>query len=548
MIDMVNGLYGMNGIYHQGYVVGIYCRLSKEDGDKLESDSIAHQRELLENYCNAQNWRIYSIYQDDGYTGLNQDRPDFQRMMRDVEAHRINLVITKDYSRLGRNHIETSRLTEEFFPRNGVRYIALNDGIDTEQENEIMPFKGLLNEMYSKDVSKKVHSAYYLQATKGVYTGCVPPFGYIKDPNQKGHLIIDPETAHIAKRIFDLAALGRGTSYIRRRLEEDKVPCPTWWNRERGIRNHTTKWEKKDPVNGKYVWDESVLKDMLINPAYYGAVSSQKKVYRFKLGVLGEKKPEDWIVIENCHEPIIDKQTFLLVQEKLKSRQRPRKSGEFSIFAGLLKCGECGKSLCMTYENSKEHPKVYCCKTYSQYGSKRCSRHKIRYDELSKIVLGQIQGLAKTALQDKDEILESLQEQNRRQLEERNRSIATVIEEAEKRIEVLDKLVGRLYDDLTSERITEDNFLNVMSKTQKEQADLQNRVKQLKAELAAVEQPNDHEDEWLSLIAQYSDLKELDAAVLNKLVKKIVLFEQGDSKRMEIHFNLRNQPELHNVG
>ena len=541
---MMNGIYG----YGQDFSCGIYCRLSKEDGDKLESNSIAHQRDMLEDYCNRQGWRIYSIYQDDGYTGLNQDRPDFQRMIRDIEARRINLVITKDYSRLGRNHIETSKLTEEYFPRKGVRYIALNDGIDTEQENEIMPFKGLLNEMYSKDVSKKVHSSYVLQANKGFYTGVVPPFGYLKDPEQKGHLIIDPETAHIAKHIFDLAASGKGTAHISRRLEREKIPCPTWWNRQRGFRNHTTKWEKKDPENGKYIWDVTVLKDMLINPAYYGAVSAQKKVYRFKLGTIGEKAPEDWIVVENCHEPIVDKATFLLVQERLKSRKRSTCQGEPSLFAGLLKCGECGKSLCLTYENSKEHPKVYCCKTYNLYGAHHCTRHKVRYDELTSIVLEQIHTLGAAALRDREAVLRALKAQTGDEYAQRRGDLQKRIRDAEERMEVLERLVTRLYDDLTSGRITEENFFSMMNRTQEEQKALRDKVAGYHSELDRMEQPESDDDEWVNLIAQYADIQELDAELLNRLVKKIVVYEQDGNRKLEIYFNAKSLPELHNVG
>ena len=179
--------------------------------------------------------------------------------------------------------MQTGFLIEDFFPRNGVRYIAMNDGIDTMRDNnDIAPFKNILNEMYSKDISKKVHSSYLLKAQKGQFTGCLAPF---------------------VRRLFAWALEGHGPNYIRRRLEEGKIPCPTYWNRVRGLRNVSTKWEKKDPVNGRYIWDFSVIKDILMNPVYTGAIASQKKEYRFKIGTIGEKKPEEWIVVENQHEP-----------------------------------------------------------------------------------------------------------------------------------------------------------------------------------------------------------------------------------------------------
>ena len=271
----------------------------------------------------------------------------------------------EDLSRLGRNYLQTGTLIEDFFPRHGVRYIAMNDGIDTMRDNnDIAPFKNILNEMYSKDISKKVHSSYLLKAQQGQFTGCVAPFGYRKDPEDKNHLLVDEETAPIVRQIFLWALEGHGPNFIRRRLEEQKVPCPTWWNRERGFRNVRTKWEKKDPENGRYMWDFSVIKDILMNPVYTGAIASQKKDYRFKIGTIGEKKPQDWIVVEERHEPLIDSKSFAIVQDKLKSRQRPRQDGETSLFAGLIKCGECGKSLTIRTTHAKHPQQIYACKTY----------------------------------------------------------------------------------------------------------------------------------------------------------------------------------------
>ena len=349
---MMNGYEytGMDAILAGSFRAAIYCRLSKDDDLDGESASIANQRDMLEKYCEKQGWEVVAVYQDDGYTGLNMERPDLKRMLKAIERRQINLVITKDLSRLGRNYLQTGTLIEDFFPRHGVRYIAMNDGIDTMRENnDIAPFKNILNEMYSKDISKKVHSSYLLKAQQGQFTGCIAPFGYQKDPEDKNHLLVDEETAPIVRQIFRWALEGHGPNFIRRRLEEQKVPCPTWWNRERGFRNVRTKWEKKDPVNGRYMWDFSVIKDILMNPVYTGAIASQKKDYRFKIGTIGEKKPQDWIVVEERHEPIVDRKSFDIVQDKLKSRQRSRQTGEISLFAGLLKCGECGKSLTIRY-------------------------------------------------------------------------------------------------------------------------------------------------------------------------------------------------------
>lgn len=537
------------------YRAAIYCRLSKDDELQTESASISNQRSMLEKYCESKGWDVIAVYQDDGYTGLNMDRPDLKRMLRACERKYVNLVITKDLSRLGRNYLDVGRLTEDFFPRNGVRYIAMNDNIDTGTDNnDIAPFKNILNEMYSKDISKKVHSSYYLKATQGKYTGCVAPLGYIKDPEDKNHLLIDEKTAPIIRLIFSYARNGHGPNYIRRRLEEQKIPCPTWWNRERGIRNYFTKWELKDPENGKYIWDFSVVKDIISNPVYIGSIASQKFDYKFKIGVIGEKKSDQWIVVEDCHEPIIDENTFRLAQEHMDSRQRPRNSGEFSLFAGLVKCGDCGKSMTIKKAYSKAPKDVYTCKTYNSMGKGHCTQHRIEYDILYDIVLGKIRECASIALSDPDVILNMLSDGHEEQLEKEQTALAKAVEQDKARLSVLEKLVIKLYEDMVSDRINDDNFQTLLSKTQAEQDMLQTRIKESTARIQTNDSVGNDIQKWLDTVREYADLQVLDTQTLHTLIKEIIVREEVDgpgnryhTKRkisVEIHFNLKPTPEL----
>ena len=552
---MMNGYEytGMNAILAGSFRAAIYCRLSKDDDLDGESASIANQRDMLEHYCEKQGWEVVEVYQDDGYTGLNMERPDLKRMIKAIERRQVNLVITKDLSRLGRNYLQTGYLIEDFFPRNGVRYIAMNDGIDTLRENnDIAPFKNILNEMYSKDISKKVHSSYLLKAQKGEFTGCVAPFGYRKDPEDKNHLLVDEETAPIVRQIFRWALEGHGPNFIRRRLEEQKVPCPTWWNRERGIRNVRTKWEKQDPVNGRYMWDFSVIKDILMNPVYAGAIASQKKDYRFKIGTIGEKKPQDWIVVEQRHEPLIDRKSFAIVQDKLKSRQRPRQNGETSLFAGLIKCGECGKSLTIRTTHAKHPQQIYACKTYGAFGKTHCSQHRVEYDTLYRLVLNKIRECASTALMDGEAIAGKLTDtceaEQKGQREAWERSLA----KDEERIEVLEKMVLRLYEDMMAGRISDTNFNLMLGRTQTEQAELKARVEEARKKLSDEAKIENDARQWIDAIQEYADITELDAATLNRLIKEIVVHERIDSDKtrhisIEIHFNLKPIPEVEQV-
>ena len=552
---MMNGYEytGMDAILAGSFRAAIYCRLSKDDDLDGESASIANQRDMLESYCEKQGWEVVAVYQDDGYTGLNMERPDLKRMIKAIERRQVNLVITKDLSRLGRNYLQTGYLIEDFFPRNGVRYIAMNDGIDTLRENnDIAPFKNILNEMYSKDISKKVHSSYLLKAQKGEFTGCVAPFGYRKDPEDKNHLLVDEETAPIVRQIFRWALEGHGPNFIRRRLEEQKVPCPTWWNRERGIRNVRTKWEKQDPENGRYMWDFSVIKDILMNPVYAGAIASQKKDYRFKIGTIGEKKPQDWIVVEQRHEPLIDRKSFAIVQDKLKSRQRPRQNGETSLFAGLIKCGECGKSLTIRTTHAKHPQQIYACKTYGAFGKTHCSQHRVEYDTLYRLVLNKIRECASAALMDGEAIAGKLTDtceaEQKGQREAWERSLA----KDEERIEVLEKMVLRLYEDMMAGRISDTNFNLMLGRTQTEQAELKARVEEARKRLSDEAKIESDARQWIDAIQEYADIIELDAATLNRLIKEIVVHERIDSDKtrhisIEIHFNLKPIPEVEQV-
>ena len=534
--------------------VGIYCRLSKDDELQGESASISNQREMLTNYCKAQGFTIVDIFQDDGYTGLNMDRPGLKQALKAIEDKKINLLLTKDLSRLGRNYLETGRLMEDYFPRRGVRYIAVNDNIDTARDsNEIAPFKNILNEMYSKDISKKVHSSYLLHAKQGKYTGVVPPFGYLKDPNNKGHLIVDGETAWVVRKIFDYAMESKGSNYIRRRLEREKIACPCWWNRTRGFRNHYTKWEIKDPENGKYIWDFGIIERILQNPVYYGAIASQKADYRFKMGVIRKKKAHEWIIVENQHEPIIDRQTFDIVQTKIKKRQHPRDTDNFSLFSGLIKCGECGKALTIRKTNAKYPKDIYSCVTYNKFGKEHCTQHRVDYDVLYQLVLDRIRLLAKATLADEKSVEMRLESSYAQQARVEQEASSFAIAKAQDRIQVLDRMISRLYEDMIAGRVNEANFETLLNNAQREQTTLKEQIEAAQNKGAEEEQKVQDAKAWTELIKEYADITELDSEILNRLIKEIIVHETIDEEKnrnitIEIHFNFKAIPEVSGTG
>lgn len=533
--------------YPQEVRAAIYCRLSKDDDLSGPSASIQNQRELLCRYCEEQGWRVAGIFQDDGFTGLNMDRPDFQKMLAAVERGMFDVILTKDLSRLGRNYLQTGQLIEEFFPKNKVRYIALNDAIDTNIENDITPFRNILNEMYSRDVSKKVHSSYLTKAKSGKFTGCLAPFGYKKDPMDKNRLVIDEDTAWIVRKIYDYARNGSGPNHIRRRLEDEEIPCPAWWNRQKGLRNHITKFEREDPERGRFMWDFTTIKEILSNPVYIGAIASQKVNYRFKIGWMGDKKREDWIIVEGMHEAIIDRDTYDIVQEKVKSRKRADAWGNFSLFAGLVKCGQCGSTMNIRRANQKGNDRIYTCSRYNKYGKAHCTQHRIKYDTLYGIVLEQIRSCAQKALADEQEVAAQLRENCQADEQAGRALIEQSIAEDSERIDALERIISRVYEDMVAGRITEDNFNHILERSQTEQTTLKTRVTLNRQRLTQQDQEQEDNTRWLAIIKDYADIQELDAVTLNRLVQKIVIHEDIDSdavrQTVEIHFNFNNQAD-----
>ena len=531
----------------------IYCRLSKDDEKVGESESIQNQRSMLERFCEQKGFEVVAVYQDDGYTGLNMNRPDVHRMMKAIERKQIDVVLTKDMSRLSRDLSQICWFAEEFFPKNSVRYISMNDGFDSSNESSTtyMPFQAVMNQMYSADVSKKVHSAYVSKARSGQFTGCLAPFGYCKNPDNKNQLIPDEETAWIVILIFDYAKEGYGPNYIRRKLEDREIPCPAWWNRKKGLRNKITKFERENPVTGHLIWDFTTIKEMLQNPVYIGAIASQKQVYKFKTGWIKDKKPHEWLIVEDMHQPLVSRETFELVQEKVKSRKRPDAFGNYSIFAGLVKCGQCSSTLNIRRANQKGNERIYTCAKYNKYGVKHCSQHRIKYDVLYSIVLEQIRSYAAKALEDEADVVAQLTSRSQGQFDSERTLIEKAVAEDAARLAAIERLIAKLYEDLIAERINTENFNAILSKSQAEQTALRERLQHNQSRLDREHQEQDDSNRWIELIKEYADIQELDTATLQRLIKKIVIHEDLDGEiirqTVEIHFNFKGQPDKYKL-
>ena len=513
------------------FKVGMYIRLSRDDGN-IESDSVVSQRNLLKQYANENNYNITEEYVDDGFTGTNFDRPAFKEMIKDIELGKINMIITKDLSRLGRDYIGTGELIEKYFPDKNVRYIAINDGIDTfidNTNNDIAPFKAIMNDMYAKDISKKVKSSLRSKMKDGLYVSGRCPFGYIKDPTNKNHLVVSVEQANVVKLIFNLALKGSTYHYIAQELTKRKIKTPASyynyiWN---------TKRKKNNCLSQEYgVWTATTIKEILTNRIYVGdTVQGKTKKINYKLKKTVKNKPEDYIIVENTHEAIIDKDTFYYVQTILpKNVKRPEKK-RFYLLDGLLYCGDCKHRITIRHQNKTGRSYTICdyYRTYSKYHF--CTTHTNNYETLEKIILDNIKTVCKKYL-DKNKIKDSITDLK---FEDNTLKVKRKIESLKLTNNKLIHSLDKTYIDMLKGIIDQEQYIRVSENIKKEIKNNKQNIDNLKNEKFEVhkintKQINEYINEFLSLDNPTREL------IIN-LVEKIYIYQD---KQIDIVFTFKN--------
>ena len=511
-------------------VTALYCRLSIEDGRDNESMSISNQKALLRDFAEKNGFLDYEYYVDDGYTGRNFNRPSFQRMIADIEAGKVKCVITKDLSRLGRNYIEAGSYIEVFFPRHNVRYIAITDGVDSlnRQEMDITPFKNILNDLYSRDISKKVLAGWMARSRQGKFLGGPPPYGLMRDPDDHGHLIIDPETAPTVKLVFDLALNGYGTMKIAKHLLERKIPIT----------------RIKIPVESEvryYSWSGSVIGKMLRNPVYKGdhvVCKSHQKAIRSN--TINKVPRDQWEIIENCHEAIVSREQWDRVQ-KLIDRRPPIMQGNscpfYNLFHGLVYCATCGKSMQVRYEKvgrtnidrstkKKREPidrAYYICQTYNRLGKDACTSHRIEARDLYSLVLSDIMEHGRMALQNAEAFYERLTHRLEQRYSIDERSLEKEQDALAKRNQEIDEIFMSLYADKAKGILTEQRFLRMTETLEQEQADNKARMQTITDELRIASSADSDVRRFIGEIREYASITELDDTILNRLIDKIII-------------------------
>jgi DNA invertase Pin-like site-specific DNA recombinase len=528
------------------YNAAIYCRLSKDDLSQGESSSILTQKALLTKYVTDNGWRVVSCYVDDGISGTTFERSGFKQMLSDIEDGKINMVVTKDLSRLGRDYLKTGYYSEVWFPENGVRYIALNDGIDTlKSDNDIAPFKNILNELYAKDISKKIKSAYKVKFARGDYQGAFPHFGYAKDPDNKGKLIIDPQSAETVKLIFDLAKQGLGAARIRTELINRKILTPAAYlyklNPEKW---YTKKFQNADPKDF-YAWSMGMVDRIRDDEIYIGNTIHYREISVSYKSKRRQHQPRDkWQITENTHEPIIDIDTWNLVQERYKHRGRTPRTEPPNIFQRIVRCADCGKSMWLTPRQKspctgeKTERRYLQCQTNRDHGKLKCTMHNANYQAVQKLVLDDIREYARLALEQPDELLKTLTESENKQKQAALKKAENDHKNGANRLNDLKSLLQRLFEQNASGKMSDENYEMIFAKYQSEQKSLKAEVAELSKQLKELGEVRDNCQKWIDLIAKYRDLQALDAPIVNELCEKILIHEpyRLDGKRYRTRY------------
>lgn len=517
----------------------LYERLSRDDNLEGESYSIGNQKKLLTKVAKEKGYTNLVHFLDDGISGVTMDRPGFVDMIRQLEEGRAAAVFVKDLSRLGRNYIEVGRLTEEFFPEHDIRLVAVSDNIDTaEGENELAPIRNLFNEWYARDISKKRRISNKIKGNAGEPMG-QPPYGYMKDPDDPKHWIVDDEAALVVKRIYSMTLDGLGTEQIAAQLERDGILTPRAYWLQKGV---------KRPGKGKQLppthWNSSTITKILSLQEYCGDILNFKtysKSYKNKKRIDNDR--ENWVVFKDVHEPIIDRAVWEQVQQKRGTRRRRRTNdGEKNMFSGLLVCADCGNNLHFHFNQGNPEIKYFNCSNYKGNRGTCTSTHYVRVDFLEQVVLGEIKRLTKFASHYEDDFVKAVMGSSQQSVALDRKLKEKELAALQARDEELDGLFERIYEDNVSGKLSDDRFSKMSRRYEDEQKEISERIKALRAEMDKLSSKAVTADMFISTVRKYTRAKVLTPRMLNELIDRIEVHqaEKIDGEwvqHLTIHYN-----------
>ena len=513
-------------------VTALYARLSKDDEQQGPSLSIENQKRILETFARDNGFLNCRFFVDDGWSGANFQRPGFMEMMDCVESGEVKCVITKDLSRMGRNYLQVGMLTEITFPKKGVRFIAINDGVDSAQgENDLTPLKNLFNEWMVRDTSKKIKAVKRAKGMSGKPITSQPVYGYLKGEDER--FIVDEEAAPVVKQIYDLCLAGNGPTKIARVLTELGVPTPGTleYLRTGSTRRYHPGYECK--------WATNTIVHILERKEYLGHLvnfKTEKVSYKVKSSV--ENPEEKQVIFENAHEPIIDPDTWERVQELRKQRKRPNRYDEVGLFSGLLFCADCGSVLYQQrYENKTRKQDCYICGNYKKR-THDCTAHFIRTDLLTAGVTANLKKITAYAAKHEKQFMKLLVQQNEDGGKRRNAAKKRELEAAEKRIGELSAIFKRLYEDSVAGRITDERFAELSADYEAEQRQVRAHAAELQAELSKAQEASVNAERFMNIVRRHISFEELTPTLLREFIEKIVVhecsYDENKHRRQEI--------------
>ncbi len=533
-------------------ITALYCRLSRDDGTESESNSIGNQKKLLSQKAKEMGLTDTKYYVDDGYTGTNFNRPGFQQLIDDIEIGLVSAVMVKDLSRLGRDYVSVGNYTDSYFPEHNVRFIAVNDAIDSDEgESEIAPFKNILNEMYARDISKKIRSSHRLRGSMGEPLS-QPPYGYMKSPENKKKWIIDPEAATVVKSIFKMCLDGKGNETIARELQENKVLIPMAYWRSKGL----NRGGKKTQTN-PYKWCKTTVQKILSQQEYCGDIINFKTYSKsFKNKTRYENSKENWAVFKDVNEPIIDRETFETVQKfisKTKRRAPKKENGERSIFNGLIYCGDCHSK--MRYHTSTSNKEIHyftCSDNKVDYRGNCPGRHYVRADALEEVVKLELRRLVEMLEIDESYFAQLLFRKNDEEREKDKKFLETELQKAIARSNTVSQLYEKLYEDNVIGKVSDEWFVELSHKYEKERMDLKAKIADTRYKIEELKNNNSEYEKFISAIRRFMQMDNLTSPLLRELIDHIDIFEtEGTGKsrtqRIVIYYRFIGYIELPNT-
>ena len=522
-------------------ITALYCRLSQEDMQAGESESIQNQKLILQRYADDHFFLNTRFFVDDGFSGVSFEREGLQAMLREVEAGNVATVITKDLSRLGRNYLKTGELIEIIFPEYEVRYIAINDGVDTAREdNEFTPLRNWFNEFYARDTSKKIRAVKQAKAQRGERVNGEVPYGYLPDPNDRNHLIPDPETAHVVKQIFAMYVRGDRMCDIQNWLRDNEIlTVGELRYRRTGRTQHP-----RPQQNAWYNWPDKTLYDILTRQEYLGhTITAKTYKVSYKSKKTRKNAEDKRYFFPNTHEPLIDEETFALAQKRIATRHRPTKSDEIDLFSGLLFCGDCGyKMYLQKGAGTPERKHAYTCGNYRNRARNDflCTTHYIRKNVLKELVLADLQRIMSYVKGHEQEFIRTATECNDQAMKKALSHQRKELEKAEARLSELNLLFRKLYEDNALGRLSNEQFVFLTSGYEDEKQELTKRAAALKKEIDTAAERSADVKRFVALVRRYTEISELTYENVHEFIDRILVYEldkNTNTRKIEIFYS-----------